>query len=256
MSEEKINKEHDNPKKESFSGPLFGKSMANITGVILLLTGFFGLFTSFWFGLLIFVSGLIIFPKSFCFLSKKTNKSLSKKARILTALGLIVVASITNTDSSSNEIKPKINNNGSKQEVVEKQEAEETETKPAPTESNIVKEPVKQIESEPKPTTKVETTIEPTLGEKQAVLSAKNYLNYTAFSRKGLIEQLEYEGFTYQQAEYGVDQINADWDEQAYLSAKNYIEYTAFSRSGLIDQLVYEGFTRQQAEYGVTSIGY
>ncbi len=39
---------------------------------------------------------------------------------------------------------------------------------------------------------------------KQAVKSAKEYLDYSSFSRSGLIDQLEYEGFTHEQAAYGV----------------------------------------------------
>ena len=39
----------------------------------------------------------------------------------------------------------------------------------------------------------------------EAVESAESYLEYTAFSKSGLIEQLEYEGFTPAQAQYGAD---------------------------------------------------
>lgn len=39
----------------------------------------------------------------------------------------------------------------------------------------------------------------------QAVKSAKQYLEVMAFSRSGLIDQLEYEGYTHDQAVYGVD---------------------------------------------------
>jgi hypothetical protein len=38
----------------------------------------------------------------------------------------------------------------------------------------------------------------------QAYLMAKEYLDYTHFSRSGLIGQLKYEGFTTKQATYGV----------------------------------------------------
>jgi len=38
----------------------------------------------------------------------------------------------------------------------------------------------------------------------QAVKSAKSYLEYSSFSRQGLIQQLELEGFTASQAAYGV----------------------------------------------------
>lgn len=43
-----------------------------------------------------------------------------------------------------------------------------------------------------------------TAGQEQAAKMAQSYLDSQAFSRSGLIEQLEYEGFTRQQAEYGV----------------------------------------------------
>lgn len=97
---------------------------------------------------------------------------------------------------------------------------------------------------------------EPTMGEKNALDKAESYLNYMAFSYKGLIDQLEYEGFTTAEATYGVDNCGANWNEQAAKKAQSYIDTMSFSRSGLIDQLKYEGFTAEQAEYGVTAIGY
>jgi hypothetical protein len=36
---------------------------------------------------------------------------------------------------------------------------------------------------------------------------AKQYLGYTAFSHDGLVGQLEYEGFTPEEAEYGTAQV-------------------------------------------------
>lgn len=95
-----------------------------------------------------------------------------------------------------------------------------------------------------------------TLGEKNALKSAKAYLDYTAFSYTGLIEQLEYEGYSHTEAVYGADNCGADWNEQAAKSAANYLDYTSFSRSGLIEQLEYEGFTHSQAVYGVEQNGY
>jgi len=94
------------------------------------------------------------------------------------------------------------------------------------------------------------------LGEKNAAKKALDYLRYSSFSREGLIDQLEYEGFTPQQAEYGVAQSGANWNEQAAKKAESYLKYSSFSREGLIDQLEYEGFTPQQAEYGVRAVGY
>ena len=88
-----------------------------------------------------------------------------------------------------------------------------------------------------------------------AVESAISYLEYSAFSRSGLIEQLEYEGYSESDATYAVDSLDVDWNEQAAKSAESYLEYSSFSRSGLIDQLMYEGFSASQAEYGVSQVG-
>ena len=41
----------------------------------------------------------------------------------------------------------------------------------------------------------------------QAAKSAKSYLDFSSFSRSGLIKQLEYEGFTAEQAEYGATAV-------------------------------------------------
>jgi len=105
----------------------------------------------------------------------------------------------------------------------------------------------------PKPTVKAEPTR--TVSQQQAEQSAEDYLNYSAFSRAGLIDQLEYEGFSTADATYGVDAQNANWNAQAALMAQEYLDYSSFSRTGLIDQLIFEGFTRAQATYGVNAAG-
>ncbi len=93
------------------------------------------------------------------------------------------------------------------------------------------------------------------VSQANAVRTANDYLDYMAFSRSGLIGQLEYEGYSTEDATYAVDTITVDWNQQAAETAMNYLEYTSFSRSGLIDQLLYEGFTAEQAEYGVSQTG-
>lgn len=95
-----------------------------------------------------------------------------------------------------------------------------------------------------------------TISQKNALGSAKNYLSFMPFSHSGLIKQLEYEGYSVEEATFAADNCGADWNEQAALAAENYIDTMSFSRQGLIDQLVYEGFSQEQAEYGVTAVGY
>lgn len=87
-------------------------------------------------------------------------------------------------------------------------------------------------------------------GKKNALKSAEQYLNVMAFSYSGLIDQLEYEGYTAEEAEYAAKNCGADWNEQALLSAKQYLKTMSFSKDGLIEQLEYEGYTHEQAVYG------
>lgn len=95
-----------------------------------------------------------------------------------------------------------------------------------------------------------------TLGQKNALAKAHSYLEFTAFSHSGLIEQLQYEGFTPEESTFAADNCGADWNEQAAKKAQSYMEHQSFSRDGLIDQLLYEGFSQEQAEHGAASVGY
>lgn len=95
----------------------------------------------------------------------------------------------------------------------------------------------------------------PTKSQSNAVKKAKDYLSFMAFSYDGLVDQLEYEKFSYDDAVYGVDNCGADWNEQAAKKAEEYLDFMSFSRDGLIEQLQYEGFTYDQAAYGVDSVG-
>jgi hypothetical protein len=94
-----------------------------------------------------------------------------------------------------------------------------------------------------------------TISQQNALRKAADYLDYSAFSRPGLIGQLEFEKYSTVDSTWAVDRVTVDWNEQAAKKAKDYLEYTAFSRSGLFDQLIYEGYTPAQAEYGVGQTG-
>lgn len=91
---------------------------------------------------------------------------------------------------------------------------------------------------------------------RQAVGTAKSYLKYMGFSQSGLIDQLEYEGYSYEAASWAVNYVEIDWNEQAAKVAQSYINSMSFSRQGLLEQLLYEGFSQEQAEYGVAAVGY
>ena len=91
--------------------------------------------------------------------------------------------------------------------------------------------------------------------------SARSYLEYSGFSRQGLIDQLssEYgEQYPVDVATAAVDSLDVDWNAEAAEAAKSYLEYSSFSRQGLIEQLTSEygeQFTQAEAEYGVSTTG-
>lgn len=93
------------------------------------------------------------------------------------------------------------------------------------------------------------------VAQQNAARSATNYLSLTAFSRDGLIKQLEFENYSTEDATAAVDSLTVDWNAQAVQKAKEYLEISAFSGQGLLDQLIFEGFTQEQAAQGVAANG-
>ena len=100
-------------------------------------------------------------------------------------------------------------------------------------------------------------TTKPNISKSQekALKSAQSYIKLSGFSRDELIEQLEYEQFSHEDAVYGADNCGADWNAEALESAKSYINMSGFSYTGLIEQLEYEQFTSDQARYGADNCG-
>ena len=113
-----------------------------------------------------------------------------------------------------------------------------------------------QQKKEQKTEVKEEQKVEVTLAQKNAVKQAENYLSFMAFSRTGLIKQLEFEGYSTEDATYAVDNIKVDWNEQCAKKAEEYLDFMAFSHDGLYNQLEFEGFTEEQIQYGLQAVGY
>lgn len=112
-----------------------------------------------------------------------------------------------------------------------------------------------EVTAEATATPKPKPTPTYTAAQENAIASAENYLDFTAFSREGLIEQLVFEDYSKADATFAVNHIEVDWNEQAAAAAKDYLDYSSFSRQGLIDQLTFEGYTVEQATHGVNQTG-
>jgi sorbitol-specific phosphotransferase system component IIA len=100
-----------------------------------------------------------------------------------------------------------------------------------------------------------------TPSQQNALHEAESYLQTSAFSEAGLIDQLSSEAgsqFPHADAVWAVEHLHVNWNEQAVKEAKSYLSTSSFSCQGLIDQLSSEAgsqFTLAQAEYAVHRVG-
>lgn len=129
-------------------------------------------------------------------------------------------------------------------------EAQDTPSTPAASVDAVTPPPASKAAPKVTQTTKAVST-----EQRNATQQAESYLDGQSFSRKGLIEQLKYEGYPATVATAAVASLHVDWNKQAALSAKSYLNGQSFSRKGLIEQLEYEGFSHTQAVYGVNQAG-
>jgi hypothetical protein len=136
--------------------------------------------------------------------------------------------------------------------VTEGVTAEKAEAKPEP-------------KAEPKPEPKPEPPAEPaepemTSSQENAVASAEDYLDYSGFSKQGLIGQLSSDvadGYSVADATFAANHVDVDWNQEAVEAAQSYLDYSSFSRDGLIDQLTSQAadkFTLAQATHAVDQV--
>ena len=193
---------------------------------------------------------------------KKNKKPIYKRTWFIVVAAFILVSAVSNA-FTSDEQSPSASISSEAQQTAVPSEsptndisesgAEPTETA-APTETAEPTETAAPTQSaEPTETATQKPTTTETTGQKNAKRKAESYLDYSFFSRSGLIDQLLYEDFSRSDAEYAVDAVDANWKLQAAGKAESYLSYSAFSRSGLVDQILYEGYTSSEAEYGVAS---
>jgi hypothetical protein len=110
-------------------------------------------------------------------------------------------------------------------------------------------------------TTPAESEANLTTAQKNAVRAAQNYLEVSAFSKRGLIDQLSSsagDGYSVADAIAAVNTLNVNWNEQAAKAAKQYLEISPFSCSDLVQQLsssAGDKYTTAEAEYGAEQAG-
>ena len=145
-----------------------------------------------------------------------------------------------------------------KQGVTEKNSPDKTQTE------EPAEEPVEEPEETEADVTEEEKAEESAKEEesvsteyKNALKKGKQYSSIMHLSKQGIYDQLtsEYgEKFTEDEAEYAVDNVDADWNENALAKAKEYQDLMSMSNSAIYDQLTSEygeKFTDEEAQYAV-----
>ena len=95
---------------------------------------------------------------------------------------------------------------------------------------------------------------------KSALKKADVYANTMHFSKAKLYDQLtsEYgDSFTSEEAQYAVDNVEADWNANALATAKNYQDTMSMSPEAIRDQLTSdagEKFTQEEADYAISHL--
>ena len=185
-------------------------------------------------------------PLTIILLRKKDmNKTL--KYIIIAVAWIVYIAIALSGGGEGADKQNVVNDTGTTTSVVSQTEEATSETTTETTTQTTTKESTTQ---------KTTTEKTATIGELNALGKAKQYLDYSGFSKKSLKDQLEYDGFSADEIDYAIKNCNADWKEECAEKAQEYLDFSSFSKQGLKDQLEYEGFTDAQIEYALKVVGY
>lgn len=181
----------------------------------------------------------------------KASGTWTTKFKVECAALVVIALAIFGSGSSTEDTKQVENEPTVKQEQQIEEPKEEVE------EPVEVAEETEAVEEEPEPI--VEEEPEPVVESvpfeyENALRSAENYIDFMGFSKQGLRDQLDYEGYSKKAIKYAVDNVDADWKEECVESAESYLSFMSFSERELRDQLEYEGYTKKQINYAIDKV--
>lgn len=201
-------------------------------GGLLVVGGIIELFSKPAMGIFTLLAGLIIFPPAVKFIKNRTHFELSKALKVVAFLVLLGIGgALAGTSSTSTASTPSASNQQNK--------PNSASSKPEPTATSVSKQPDVPTEY------------------KSALSQATSYANTMHMSKQGVYDQLvsEYGGkFSPAAAQYGIDNVKADWNANALAKAKNYQDSMHMSPAAIHDQLTSaygEKFTQSEADYAI-----
>lgn len=85
--------------------------------------------------------------------------------------------------------------------------------------------------------------------------SAENYLRSQGISRLGLIDQLQFEQFSEEDARYATEQSGADWNAEAVEAAQDFLSRNPYDAKTLTVLTESMGFTEDEVTHAVDEAG-
>jgi hypothetical protein len=191
----------------------------------------------------------------------RQKKPFWRRTWVLVTAGFIVVLIGVSAASGSSNSKDTATKDNGTADVQKDKASDATAEAPSTPDVTEAAAPSPSPTETPEPTKTPKPTPDFTVSQEQAIGSAKDYLDYSGFSRSGLINQLSSkygDGFSKADAIFAVNHLTVNWNEQAVRSAKDYMAMSHFSRAGLIQQLSSQygdGYTVAQATYAANHVG-
>ena len=172
------------------------------------------------------------------------------------------VAEVSKIESSKTESEITSSKSESKNEskvtssrAESKNESKVTSSK---TESNVESK-VTSSSSERKIESKIESSKSESYNDvptqyQEVLERAKSFIESGEYSYSGLIEILEFAGYSNDEAEFAALNCNADWNNEAVQCAESYLDIKNMTKDELYGQLEYEGFTKEQISYALSKV--
>ena len=171
----------------------------DILGILSLIFGSIGTILSYWYiGIIPCVVGTVlgIVGLTDCF----SDRKFSLFGLLISVFGIILTAYIVVSDVDADRLLVKTDKFRQEEQSVIAESIKPTEV----VETEDTAKDKEEKESDAKE--RQEDLDRLSMGQENAIRSAKTYLEFMPFSYQGLVRQLEFEGFTHEQAVYGVEQ--------------------------------------------------
>jgi len=234
-----------------------GLILSWIFGILFALTGIISVFSEPIPGIIMLAMAAVLLPPINKLVDEKWKFHLSKGVKaVIIIVGLFIFSSTIDTSTTKQQEQKQITSKT--EQPKEEQPKTANNEKPVETEKTEIiptsnEQKAETPEEKPAPVKDATVPAE----YKSALNKATTYANTMNMSKQGVYDQLvsEYgEKFSTAAAQYGIDNMKANWNANALAKAKTYQDTMNMSPAAIHDQLTSEygeKFTKAEADYAI-----